>query len=446
MKNIVLVMSDQHSARYLTSNKDMDNISPNLDKIAQNGLMVSNAYCNAPLCVPSRMSFLTGKLPSETLILDNNSTLNSDQVTIAHKMSLLGYETILVGRMHFKGLDQFHGFDKRYVGDITAQYWGQSRSELEPFYEGFKAKSSQEVVGVGQSPVFDFDKQVLEQAKSLINEKRDKPYFMIIGFYSPHFPYISKDLNNNFKSSISKDDIERLAYAEYSDMIQKSTVKKSQHIDKIYQEMVYNLDSYVKEIYDDFKSNNQDGLFIYTSDHGDQVGRRGIFGKKTLYEDSIKVPLIIEGLKLDASKNLSLIDLHNIILNYGENKAPGLKNNYIKVQQMIEKDQKPLWTEAIIKDNYKLISINNKNYLYDLQIDPEEETPLESAKAIKDELKLQLTPLSKQDVLKTHYQNQKLASEILIRHGRKNKVNINTKYQVESEFKLSKNLKFKKGR
>ncbi len=152
-KDIVLIMSDQHNGNYMFYQDEHHNLTPSLSSSASNSAFFTNAYCNAPLCVPSRMSFLSGKLPSETLILDNDSILNSDEITLAHKVGLEGYETILIGRMHFKGHDQFHGFDKRYVGDITTQFWGQTREDLGKYYPGFKAKTCQEIYGSGSSQV-----------------------------------------------------------------------------------------------------------------------------------------------------------------------------------------------------------------------------------------------------------------------------------------------------
>ena len=93
-------------------------------RIAGEGLYFERCYCNAPLCVPSRMSFLSGKLPSDLNIFNNDTVLPADVPTIAHALGAAGYHTVLIGRMHFKGDEQKHGFDERLVGDITSQYWG----------------------------------------------------------------------------------------------------------------------------------------------------------------------------------------------------------------------------------------------------------------------------------------------------------------------------------
>ena len=124
MRDIILVLSDQHNGN-VTSLNDETVFTPNLMKLSETSQIFENAYCNNPLCVPSRMSFLSGQNPFETGIFDNEVVLPSNIPTIASKFSEKGYRSVLVGRMHFKGNDQYHGFTERYVGDITTQWWKQ---------------------------------------------------------------------------------------------------------------------------------------------------------------------------------------------------------------------------------------------------------------------------------------------------------------------------------
>ena len=111
MRDILLVMSDQHSWAYTGfAGSAVD--TPNMERIAGEGWLWERCYCNAPLCVPSRMSFLSGLLPSELGIFNNDTTLPIDMPTIAHDLGAMGYQTALIGRMHFKGDDQNHGFGR----------------------------------------------------------------------------------------------------------------------------------------------------------------------------------------------------------------------------------------------------------------------------------------------------------------------------------------------
>ena len=124
-RDILLVMSDQHcDVREVFGGLLKPSDTPAMEKLTREGARYDHCYASAPLCVPSRMSFLTGRLPSELDIFNNDCVLPSDVPTIAHEMGILGYHTVLCGRMHFKGEDQHHGFDERLCGDITSQYWG----------------------------------------------------------------------------------------------------------------------------------------------------------------------------------------------------------------------------------------------------------------------------------------------------------------------------------
>jgi arylsulfatase A-like enzyme len=92
--------------------------TPNIDELARTGVVFSNAYCNSPLCAPSRFTMCTGQLPSKIGGYDNASEFHSEIPTYAHYLRNEGYETVLAGKMHFIGADQLHGFEKRYASRL----------------------------------------------------------------------------------------------------------------------------------------------------------------------------------------------------------------------------------------------------------------------------------------------------------------------------------------
>ena len=114
--NILYIMADQMAAPLLKMNNPDSVIkTPHLDDLAKTGVVFSSAYCNSPLCAPSRFTMCTGQLPSKIAGYDNASVLNSEVPTYAHYLRREGYETALAGKMHFIGKDQLHGFEHRYV-------------------------------------------------------------------------------------------------------------------------------------------------------------------------------------------------------------------------------------------------------------------------------------------------------------------------------------------
>ena len=122
--NILVLMSDQHSKRQLGCYGDPLVRTPNLDRLAYEGMQFDNAYCPSPVCVPSRMSFMTGRTPTSNRVWTNQAVLNSGIPTWAHTLTNAGYETALIGRMHFVGPDQRHGFEKRPLGEYMAVHPG----------------------------------------------------------------------------------------------------------------------------------------------------------------------------------------------------------------------------------------------------------------------------------------------------------------------------------
>ncbi len=114
--NILYIMADQMTAPLLKMNDPKSVIkTPNIDELARTGVVFSSAYCNSPLCAPSRFTMCTGQLPSKIGGYDNASILSPDVPTYAHYLRAEGYETALAGKMHFIGPDQLHGFEKRLV-------------------------------------------------------------------------------------------------------------------------------------------------------------------------------------------------------------------------------------------------------------------------------------------------------------------------------------------
>src|SRR5262245_35184181 len=117
--NLVVMMSDQHTRAVLGCAGDGVVRTPHLDGLARGGVRFAAAYAGPPLCIPSRATFLTGQQCSAIGVWSNACTLASDVPTFAHTLAAAGYETVLCGRMHFKGPDQRHGFARRIAGDVS---------------------------------------------------------------------------------------------------------------------------------------------------------------------------------------------------------------------------------------------------------------------------------------------------------------------------------------
>lgn len=386
-------MSDQHGQAYMQM-EDGRIRTPHMMRIAEEGLSFSHCYCNAPLCVPSRMSFLSGKMPGELQIFNNDTTLPIDMPTIAHAMGIRGYHTVLAGRMHFKGDDQNHGFDERLVGDITSQYWGtggKQRTDFGAYTGTSNRKHCLEVVGGGYSPVMAYDEAVFQAAIECLEKEHEEPLFLVVGFYGPHFPFTCEpSLYRHYKGLLGEEELTALdCEDEYLEYRQTFTMEKARNCKAAYYGQVETLDGYVGRLYDKFRQRSREQLFIYVSDHGEQLGKHGIFGKQTLYQESVRVPLLVAGTGVGSGTRhgqVSLLDVSKTILaeagadgSWHRGTAISLDQEEeprppVVIQQMLDLGGESMaLAEAVIRVPYKAVKIGDAVRVYRLGENGEEE-------------------------------------------------------------------------
>ena len=174
--NILIIMSDQHSKRQIGCYGDKLIRTPNLDRLSYEGILFENAYTPSSLCVPARSSFMTSRTPSNNRVWNNLHVLSSGTPTWAHSLGATGYETALLGRMHFIGVDQIHGFEKRPIGEYSAHLPGASSTGAPMFIKVPEAASGEERMGVemagyGMTSYHRFDEMVAEATCEYLAEK-----------------------------------------------------------------------------------------------------------------------------------------------------------------------------------------------------------------------------------------------------------------------------------
>ncbi|BES64037.1 sulfatase-like hydrolase/transferase [Gottschalkiaceae bacterium SANA] len=361
MKELLIYLSDQHNPMVsgVYGNPWID--TPNLDRIAQEGHVFENAYTPCPLCVPARLAFLTGKRSSKINVFNNDCSLAGDQPTIAHAIGARGYETLLIGRMHFKGVDQTHGFDEHLVGDITTQFWGNGgnrRTDLGAFMGTTNMKGCLDVVGGGDSPVLDFDECVVDETLRVMNEKSEAYRFIVTGTYAPHFSYAApKELYLKYKERLHevKVDIKKENHAAYQHMEREIDDDLQLSIRAAYYGMVETMDQQIGQVYDAWKQrlkiNGREGIFVYVSDHGDMLGERKMVGKQTFYESSVRIPLLIAGNGIEIGRTktpVSLLDLSRSLIDWtGADPLPDMEGeNLMKIARYGRRD--PVIAEHVI--------------------------------------------------------------------------------------------------
>ena len=306
--HIVFVLSDQHNPHVIHSHGDPYVRTPHLDRLTDGGTALDNCYCASPLCVPSRAAMLSGLLPHRTGIFANFQSLRSDEATFVHSLAIAGYETILVGRMHFVGPDQRHGYTRRLVGDITPSTVGVGYDN----YGVLKGTPGQnrgavEKSGADYSAVLQYDADVLEATRVCLQEHKNaaQPLFMTVGLYGPHCPYVCpRDLFDHYYETLPRpeplDDFKRDVHPAvrkwYANRGVTDVDPEAVHRARAaYYGLVEMLDRYLGQIHEAVANTIglSSTLFIYASDHGDMLGDKGLFWKTNMYEGSARVPIIL---------------------------------------------------------------------------------------------------------------------------------------------------------
>ena len=313
--NIVYIQSDQHNPAVIGAYGDQIVQTPNLDRLAANGAIFTAAYCASPICVPSRTALVTGRYPHETEVWTNDQILSSAVPTYAHSLGAAGYDPVQIGRMHYNGPDQLHGFSRRYIGDHSPNYPGSPRTVDHGQLHGTAgpARVSIEASGQGQSAYEVHDEFVTQSAVNYINNKGitkrarldDSPLCISIGLMLPHQPFVARAAEyQKYKGRIPEpnipaEPIERCHpyiqwWRERTGIIQV-TDEEINRARTAYWALCDRTDQLIGNILDALEANGyiQNTIIIYTSDHGEQIGEHGLWWKQTFYEDAARVPAII---------------------------------------------------------------------------------------------------------------------------------------------------------
>jgi choline-sulfatase len=434
--NIVVIMSDQHNWRVMGNMDDPWIKTPNMDALAARGTQFRNAYTNCPVCVPARMSFLSGQLPLDHRCLINENTLDPQIPTYAHSCNIAGYQTVLAGRMHLYGLDQYRGHEIRLTGDNTPMFWGYDNLEKilnkDLKFTILQKRDGLIKSGKGFSVVQQYDDDVLCDAIDFLEHRTDdRPLMMTVGFVSPHPPYIARPelfeyYYNKLEDPIQEETFEQTLHPAIADWRRRrnvSDVSKEEwrRVRAAYYANVQDLDERVGKIMETVERTLKldNTIVVYVSDHGDSIGINNLIWKTTFFDSSVKIPFIVAGPCIGENvivdEPVCLNDLTRTILEYSG--GPELPKPYgMSLRAVLESRGKldpnraiisqigtygknpkdrDLPSAMIVKGRYKLISYHGypRPSLFDLINDPSESSDLGSdclydviAKDLLDEL------------------------------------------------------------
>ncbi|MDE2017147.1 MAG: choline-sulfatase [Hyphomicrobiales bacterium] len=313
--NVLIVMADQLSAPRLRAYGHRVVKTPNLDRLAAAGVVFENAYCNFPLCSPSRASFMSGQLASRTRVYDNAAEFSADVPTFAHYMRAAGWRVALAGKMHFCGPDQMHGFEERLTTDIyPADYgWTPDWERPQDRPEWYHNMSSVREAGVCvRTNQIDFDEETAFAAERALHDwarSRDRrPFCLVASFTHPHDPFA---ITEEYWNLHRDDEIDMPRHAgppdeghdPHSARVRRVCATDSEPVSEAevraarrayYGEIAY-VDRNLGRLTAALEATGfaKDAIVIFTADHGEMLGERGLWYKMSFFEGSARVPLIV---------------------------------------------------------------------------------------------------------------------------------------------------------
>ncbi|MCB8961286.1 MAG: choline-sulfatase [Ardenticatenales bacterium] len=333
--NILMIMVDQLAAPALACYGHPLTKTPNLDRLAASGVVFENAYCNSPLCSPSRASMMTGQLPSQIGTYDNAAHFSADIPTLAHYLRAAGYQTCLSGKMHFVGPDQLHGFEERLTTDIYPADYGWTPDWEQPEVRPSWYHNMLSVVQAGtcvSSNQLDFDEEVAYHSVRHLSQlaRRDdtRPWFLLASFTHPHDPFAIPQAywDRYDHAAIDMPAVPQLPYDELDPHSQRlhhvcamaeyeQTPERVRNARHAYYGAISYIDDKVGQLLAGLEATGQadNTIILFVSDHGEMLGERGLWYKMSFFEWSARVPIILHAPRRWAARRVatpvSLVDI-----------------------------------------------------------------------------------------------------------------------------------------
>jgi len=329
--NLLFIMSDEHNRRVMGCAGHPMVRTPNFDALAASGVRFTDAYCNSPICVPSRASFATGRHVHDIGFWDNGIPYDGSVPSWGHRLNESGHTAVSIGKLHFRSADDRNGFTEEimplHVVDGIGDLVGMIRDDTPPRKAALRLASE---AGPGDSSYQRYDERITDAAVEWLRGRAaaqgGKPWVLFVSLVCPHFPLLSRPEWFNLYPEdqvpwpmlYRQDERPRHPFidamrriAPYDEAFDEPKVRRAL---AAYFGMVSFLDHNVGRL---MRALEDSGLkestrVIYTSDHGDNLGTRGLWGKSNMYEDSAGVPMLMAGPDIPADfvcrEPVSLVD------------------------------------------------------------------------------------------------------------------------------------------
>ena len=306
--NVLVIMSDEHQAAVMGAAGNPLARTPTLDALAAQGVTFDGAYCNSPLCVPSRLSFTAGKYVSRVGGWSNSCWLPSaDYPSLPRVLNAAGYRSLLCGKQHY---DATHRYGFAEVGGAFNQHYmsglGKRRDpdDLAP-RPGLSERFAD--FHPGTSVHMAYDQRVTTGAVEFLRRQAGaaQPFFLFVGYLAPHFPLIVPEpyvapfrgrvpppvLPPGHLASQPRN-YQHLRTGFHMQHVPAELVQRGR---ELYYGLTWWMDEQVAQVLAALTASGlaDDTVVIYTSDHGENLGEHGLWWKNCVYDTAARVPLIV---------------------------------------------------------------------------------------------------------------------------------------------------------
>jgi choline-sulfatase len=413
-QNTLFIFSDEH-AREITGCYGNNLVrTPNIDRLAEQGTRFTNAYTNCPICVPARASLATGRYAHDIRMWDNAFPYAGEPTGWGHRLMAEGHQVTSIGKLHYRSADDPTGWNDQVdtlhviegIGDVA----GCIRTDM---LERTTVKNMAKDAGRGDSTYIRYDTSTAQHAVRWLKEEApkhtEKPWTLFLGFVLPHFPLIAPpefyDMYPDVPDPRMYKEHERPSHPVIRDLAASQAYDKyfDPHTVKVartaYFGMVSYLDHCVGQVIAALEASGlaQSTRIVYTTDHGDNMGHRGLWGKSTMYEESAAIPLIVSGADIPAGHSVdtpvSLVDMYQTFLDGAGVEMTDEENDGMPGHSLLEIANGAAPSRTVLSeyhasssstgffmirdDNWKYVHyVGQPPQLFDLESDPHETTDL----------------------------------------------------------------------
>ena len=334
--NLLFVFSDQHTRRALGCMGHPVVRTPHMDALAERGVLFRNGYCNGPICVPSRASLATGRYVFDIGKWDNCKPYFGEEPSWGHRLADAGRRAVSIGKLHYRREGDPAGFDPEimpmHIIDGVGMLFTICRDPM-PVSKMFP--SLVHASGEGDSTYTSYDRDITARAVRWLREEgagSDRPWALFVSLVCPHPPW---NAPSEFWRRYPLEDLDLpVAYGagerpehpgldDYRhffgirDEFDEETLRR---VIASYYGMISYLDDNLGKLVRTLEECGLAGStrIVYTTDHGESMGQKGMFSKCNMYEESVGVPMIMAGPGVPAGREVDtptqLLDLFPTIL------------------------------------------------------------------------------------------------------------------------------------